>query len=450
MKRCVLLLSFLFVLRAAAGAQPPASGAPRPAPPWSSKALETPYRENLSDDEKVAGLSKFWAEVRFNFANFDLVPGLDWDALYLAYLPKVRQTRSTREYYQVLQELCARLKDGHTNVVPPKEIEETLDKPPLRTEVVEGKVLITRVASDRLIGEGVRAGLEIVAVDGLPVQQYVQEQVAPYQSSSTPQDLEVRSYGYSFLMGPESQPVALTLRDEKGNVFQKSVRRSGYDDLKPSRPLLEFKILEGNVAYVALNSFADESLIKLFEDAFPKIQTTGAMILDLRQNGGGDSSIGDRILAHLTDRSFKGTRWRTREYVPAYRAWGREEGWHTEAGDETPGSPGGFYGKPVVLLVGPRTFSAGEDFAVTFDAMQRGRIVGEPTGGSTGQPLPFNLPGGGWARVCTKRDTYPDGREFVGRGVQPRIVIHPTVSDVRAGRDTVLEAALRELRQPSQ
>jgi carboxyl-terminal processing protease len=437
MKRCALALLLLIAAPAAA------------APPWSSKALDTPYRENLSEDEKVAGLSRFWAEVRFNFANFDLVPDLDWDAMYLAYLAKVRQTRSTREYYQVLEELCARLKDGHTNVVPPKEIAETLDRPPIRTELVEGKVLITRVASGRLAGEGVRAGLEIEAVDGVPVRQYVKERVAPYQSSSTPQDLEVRSYSYFFLVGPASQAVELTLRDERGNVFKRTVRRSGYDDIKPApRPLLEFKVLEGNVAYVALNSFEDESLVKLFEDALPKIRKTRAMILDLRQNGGGDGSIGDRILAHLTGRSFKGSRWRTREYVPAYRAWGREEGWHTEEGEVTQGSPGSFYGKPIVLLIGPRTFSAGEDFAVSFDAMKRGRIIGEPSGGSTGQPLPFNLPGGGWARVCTKRDTYPDGKEFVGRGVQPQAVVHPTVSDVRAGRDTALEAALRELRSP--
>jgi carboxyl-terminal processing protease len=73
--------------------------------------------------------------------------------------------------------------------------------------------------------------------------------------------------------------------------------------------------------------------------------------------------------------------------------------------------------------------------------------VGEPTGGSTGQPLMFNLPGGGLARVCTKRDTYPDGREFVGVGIQPQVLVRPTVEDFRAGRDTVLEAALELLRK---
>ncbi len=84
---------------------------------WNSPAQSTPYSENISDDEKIAGLSEFWSEVKYNFANLDLVPGLDWDALYLAYLPRVKQTKSTREYYSVLQEMCARLKDGHNLVV---------------------------------------------------------------------------------------------------------------------------------------------------------------------------------------------------------------------------------------------------------------------------------------------------------------------------------------------
>jgi len=95
------------------------------------------------------------------------------------------------------------------------------------------------------------------------------------------------------------------------------------------------------------------------------------------------------------------------------------------------------------VLTSARTYSAAEDFAVAFDTMQRGRIVGEATGGSTGQPLILNLPGGVMARICTKRDTYSDGREFVGVGVQPQVVVHPTVADFRAGRDTVLEAALK-------
>lgn len=59
----------------------------------------------------------------------------------------------------------------------------------------------------------------------------------------------------------------------------------------------------------------------------------------------------------------------------------------------------------MIVLTSARTYSAAEDFVVAFDAMKRGTIVGEPTGGSTGQPLLFVLPGGGTGRVCTKRDS---------------------------------------------
>ena len=103
------------------------------------------------------------------------------------------------------------------------------------------------------------------------------------------------------------------------------------------------------------------------------------------------------------------------------------------------------YKKPVLVLISAATYSAAEDFVVAFDSMQRGTLVGEATGGSTGQPLFIKLPGGGRARICTKQDTYPDGRVFVGVGVQPQHIVKQTVDGVRAGRDEVLEAALATL-----
>lgn len=78
-----------------------------------------------------------------------------------------------------------------------------------------------------------------------------------------------------------------------------------------------------------------------------------------------------------------------------------------------------------------------------------GVIIGEPTGGSTGQPLSFRLPGGGTGRVCTLQTRYADGRDFVGNGVQPKVRVTPTLADFRAGKDTVLDAALAYLRTPA-
>jgi carboxyl-terminal processing protease len=102
----------------------------------------------------------------------------------------------------------------------------------------------------------------------------------------------------------------------------------------------------------------------------------------------------------------------------------------------------------VLLLTSANTFSAAEDAVVLFATSKRGLIVGEPSGGSTGQPLLFNLPGGGMARVCTKHDSFPDGKEFVGIGVKPDIAAHLTREDLLHGTDSVLAAALKAAAQP--
>ena len=149
----------------------------------------------------------------------------------------------------------------------------------------------------------------------------------------------------------------------------------------------------------------------------------------------------------LTDKPFPTGSYRFRSYVPTERAWGRELGWLEDQGERVEPHGKKLYTKPVVVLSSPATFSAAEDFLIGLESMRRGKIIGEPSGGSTGQPLVFSLPGGGSARVCTKQDMYPDGREWVGKGIQPDIVVRHTAADVRAGRDTVLEAAIDDMKR---
>lgn len=80
-----------------------------------------------------------------------------------------------------------------------------------------------------------------------------------------------------------------------------------------------------------------------------------------------------------------------------------------------------------------------------FAQAHRGPMIGEPTAGSTGQPLFVKLPGGGAARFCTKHDSFADGREFVGVGIQPDIVIRVTRADIIAKHDPVVEKAIEAL-----
>ncbi len=418
---------------------------------WNPPSMNTPYAEEISEDLRIAGLSRFWSEAKYNFAFPEKLAALDWDALYVSFIPRVRAARSTIEYYQVLQELCAKLQDGHTNISMPYEYWKTwIGRPALLTRLVEGRVLVDRVWDPELEKQGLVKGMEIVKINGLEVRSYADKYVIPRLSSSTPQYLDILAYERNLLNGPFSDPVQLTLKTDDGRMIERTIKRLSLPELTrlapdPGPKPFEFRMLPGNIAYVALNSFQEQTTADEFIKHFAEFSASKALILDLRTNGGGNSNVGYRIMAALAEGPFLGSRWATRDYKPAFRSWGRPDRMYTEPATRESVDPDHHYAGKVVVLSSPRTFSAAEDFLVAFDQSGRGTIMGEPSGGSTGNPIFFGLPGGGGALVCSKHDTYADGKEFVGVGVQPRIVVHPTVADFRAGRDTVLERAIEEI-----
>lgn len=415
---------------------------------WETGQLETPYRPALSEEEKVAGLSKLWSEVKYNFVNFDLVPSLNLDSLYLTWLPKVKAAPSTYAYYLLLEEFGAKLKDGHTNVYFPAELTEArYARPLVRTRLVEDKVVVVGVYDSLLRRQGIAVGQEVLKVNGMAVKEYAMRDVIPYQSASTQQDRITRGYDYALLGGDIDTPIQLELRDAKGGVKAHTIHRvkPAIRSARLQVPPFEYRLLPGNIAYVALNTFGNDSCAKAFAAGYAEISKAKAIIFDVRNNGGGNSGVGWAILRYLMKEPMLVHTSYTRDYKPTYRAWGRPQPVSINRSTLGPDTDKP-YGGQVIVLTSARTFSAAEDFAAAFKTMKRGLVIGEATGGSSGQPLFIKLPGNGSARICTKRDMLGDGSEFVGVGIQPDKVVAPTVKDLRNGVDTELQAAIAALK----
>ncbi|NIM58418.1 MAG: hypothetical protein GTO16_05675 [Candidatus Aminicenantes bacterium] len=412
---------------------------------WESPSFETSYREDISENEKIAGLAKLWAEIKNNFINFDLVPDVNWDMLFFDYLPKVRKTKSTLEYYKVLQMFCAQLKDGHTQVRMPKELQSiTEGRVPIKTRLIENKVLITKLYDEKLRERGIKPGLEILSVNGIPVETYVEENIVPYQNDNTSQGFIRSTYEYTFLRGSVNESVELELEETKGHIFRRSIDRVAK---MPGRyVMIDFKTLDENIGYLIINSFAWDEVLAKFYELFPLIQKTEALIIDLRENGGGSGQIGWPILGCFTDKPFTYQKWISRKYRPIWRAWGRGPEFFEEPAGIWPADKKRYYKRPVVLLTRDRTASMAENFCLGFRVMNRGKIIGGRTCGSSGTPLFFSLPGGGRGQVVTNRGMFPDGKEYIGKGITPDIEVYPTVEAIRSGKDRILETALDYLR----
>lgn len=409
---------------------------------WSEPGQSLGYAQNLSEDEKVAGLSTVWAEARFNFAFFDRQPALDWNAAYVEYLAKVRATTSTEEYYRALMRFGALLKDGHTNVYPPEAIQNAFyARPGLRTRVADGSVVVTKVLDPALTAHGWRVGDVILTIDDEEVRRYAEREVAPYQSSSTAQDLEVRTYTYALLGGRAGSVVRVRARTVAGKEEERALTRLSVEEQGKLKrgPGASFAMRPDGIAVLTVDEFEDTEGTKVLLANLPQVRAAKGLVIDVRANGGGSTPVD--LLQVLAKGPVHGALVQTRSYVAGYRAKGVLPGWTNIPPFEAPADVEHHVDVPVAVLTSGQTFSAAEDFVAAFDAMHRGITVGEPTAGSTGQPLFFALPGGGSARVCTRNDRAPDGTVFEGVGLMPTIAVSPTLESVQKGSDTAMERA---------
>ena len=404
-----------------------------------------PFAPNLSDDAKIAGLSTVWSEARFNFAFFDRLSDLDWNQTYVDFLPKVRATTSTEDYYRVLMRFAALLKDGHTNVYPPAPLRDAFyGGPGLHTQLVENTVVVTEIDDPALLAQRWRVGDVLLKISGEDIRSYAEREIAPYQSSSTPQDLQVRTFDYALLSGHAGSRFQVTVRNAEGKKEERVLTRLTLEDQSKLKKVgASFKMRPEGIAVLTIDEFDDTEGTKALLANMAIVNSSKGLIIDVRANGGGSTPVD--LLQVLTREPIRGPMMRTRSYVAADRARGVLPGWTDIAPFEVPADPAQHVDVPVAVLTSARTFSAAEDFVAAFNAMHRGITVGEATAGSTGQPMFFQLPGGGSARVCTRNDRASDGTVFEGVGLRPDISASPTIESIRRRRDIVLERAVAAL-----
>jgi C-terminal processing protease CtpA/Prc len=431
----------------------------------------------------VYGLSKFWQEVNYNFAYFDRIDRHSWDSAYKALIPEVQATKNDYEYYRLLKRFCALLHDGHTEVLTPHIkgvdfINNMFGDYLVVLTRVDNKVIVKRTWKKD--AQKFPLGSEVIQVNGLPTEAYIKDSLAPYISAST-DDVRKNIASGQLLTGFPGSVFTVKLRKPDGQTAVYSLTHARTTDsiLYPAlgvyldekqRKAVEWKSFPDHIAYVALNTFLrDLKADSIFESILPVLKASRGIIIDLRYNGGGDDGVAFDILRHfITDTVFTGESTITRSYDPYLKAIGRyvdvadttgnklkKEAWllyHGYPVYDKPGIERYHVGKgterltmPVVVLTSRYTESAAEDFLIGTDRQKNIVRIGEPTCGSTGMPYSFDLPGGGGARICVVKDTYPDGREFVGKGIQPDILVVPTVDDYLKSRDVILETALKYL-----
>ena len=180
--------------------------------------------------------------------------------------------------------------------------------------------------------------------------------------------------------------------------------------------------LDGNVGYLDLRYFADTDGAATASAAMALLAHTDALIVDLRQNGGGgDNGVATVLWSHLLPGGA------TRLSELHWKPDGSVRSFST-----LPSVPGGKYLGPVYVLMSRETFSAAEGFSYTLQTRKRAVLVGEKTLGGV-HPVKYR-PLGTHVGVLIPAGRYVDaltGADWTG-GVKPDVSVPAAQALTRA------------------
>jgi len=139
--------------------------------------------------------------------------------------------------------------------------------------------------------------------------------------------------------------------------------------------------LPGNIGLLKFNAFPPLDACSAAASAMMNsVEDVDALIVDLRDNGGGSPAMVAYLSTYLFDKRTHVTDVWTRKTDNTEEFWTQ------------PDAPGKRLAKqPVFILTSARTFSGAEDFSYSLQALKRATIVGETTGGGahpvSGRPI---------------------------------------------------------------
>lgn len=178
----------------------------------------------------------------------------------------------------------------------------------------------------------------------------------------------------------------------------------------------ELRILEGNIGYLKLNQFSSASTPGAAQAAIAAMNflaSSDTVIIDLRQNGGGDPNMVQLLSSYLFEQPT---------YLNAlyYRPTDTTQQFWTYADVQGQRFPQ----TPVYVLISGRTGSAAEEFAYNLKTRERATLVGQTTYGGANPGGVFPIMDGFSAFISTGKAINPvTNTNWEGVGVAPDVEV---------------------------
>src|SRR5258708_7146707 len=374
-----------------------------------------------------------WQTINDNY--FDpAFHGADWQEVRRRYEPRLSSVTNDSEFLSLAYQMMGELHTSHLELSPPAPPSQSIG---VRGTAIGYAWMVTQVstASDAQ-RQGLRPGdliLNVKEIRGLPGSK---ASVNVQGCDGSKRTIEVR-------------------REETWSP--------------PERPSIRWKRVQQApgraIGYIRASRFDDDAA-PLIDEAMSQLGDTDALIIDVRDNSGGNISPtrlvsyfvdGRQLSVALLSRPFLTKLGSTPEQIDV-KTLPQVSGAYTTRGIiEAMAKNGGgaaFYTEDVekkryrgkvVVLMNHGTGSAAEGFAWGMKMQTKGTIIGTKTAGALLGAERFDLLGGWVLTVPTHAGWGPDGKQYIDKPVSPDIEVQWVRDDYCAQRDPDLSKALAVL-----
>lgn len=261
--------------------------------------------------DRALAVSRLWQAAKEHWCYFDQVEG-DWDAAYERAMEQVMSAKDRRGYVRALEEFRALLPDGHGDGMIFSTGVGDMATFPFQVSYMGDAFVVT--AS---ISEEIAPGDVLTAIEGEDPLAWLEREVGPVVSRRTPLARENALASRFQTYFPKGTKLRCTFENAAGQTYQltvKSVGRRGSANLLTltsggaeerllDHPAFQVTRLEGDVFWVKNLSMLDTSCWDVFcGEVLPLLEGARGVILDLRDNEGGNSALGSLMLWVLSGR----------------------------------------------------------------------------------------------------------------------------------------------------
>ncbi|MCD8093158.1 MAG: S41 family peptidase [Bacteroides sp.] len=200
----------------------------------------------------------------------------------------------------------------------------------------------------------------------------------------------------------------------------------------------KYTILDDNIGYVSYPDFSSGIGNGNLDEILSYLSVCNGLIIDVRNNGGGDLTYATRFAARFTNEKV------LTGYIQHKTGKGHND-FSSPAAIYLEPSNSIRWQKPVAVLTNRHSYSATNDFVNSMSCFPNVILVGDKTGGGSGLPFSSELPNGWGVRFSASPHLNAE-KQHIEFGIDPDKKVDMSKEDEDNGIDTIIEEARKLLK----